>query len=448
MEFHIRKCLPDVSDIAVDLVSPADDPQSSLLVVFASFNRDQRSMGGRNARTIFTEPLSPDVSIKAWNHLESSLPGYMVPSIIFPISQMPLSTTGKKDMRALLTLADRLQKDEMMVYSCAKKEIRPPTTRQEELIRRAWADVLKLSLDSIGINDSFIRLGGDSIRAMRLVAVCRREGLTFTVVDVFRYPRLCDLALIAENCQSEAEEADTALEPFALMEGRRKFEDLLPGIMSQSKIDCDQIEDVYPCTPLQEGMMALSLRRPGAYMVRFEIELSFDLVQNLEPLRLAWEKVVEANPILRTRIIHTDQDGFLQVVVREPAHWRVKESRCECHDDTQDSFMTVGSRLSQYALEVSAEGEDKTHKFNWTMHHSIYDARSMQSILEQVEAAYLALVSDSSPGDHHIKPRCRPAKFNSYVQEMLNCNLDESDRFWSAQISNGKPKTFPVVAPI
>ena len=447
VEFHVQKCLADVRDLAVNMITPADDPESPLLVIFAVSGRQRRLGGASKASAVFEEPLSHDVSFGLWDQLTNSLPEHMVPSVIFPISHMPLSTTGKKDVNSLLMLAGKLRKDEMMMYSCAKREFKRPTNEREETMQRAWAEVLNLSLDCIGRNDSFIRLGGDSIRAMKLAAVCRREGLDLAVADVFRRPRLCDLALAMKQSEDEAKGSNAAPQPFTLMKGRRETQDFLTEIVSQCKINSDQIEDIYPCTPLQEGMMALSLKRPGAYAVRHEIELSSDLVRNLEAFRLSWEHVIESCPILRTRIIHTEQDGFLQVVVRERAHWCTIDSSKEKFRDTQDSIMAVGSPLSLYTVAITADDEGKTHVFGWTMHHSIYDARSMQLILEQVENVYRTLVSEGPLSEQDVIIRHPDVNFNTFIEKTVKCNIDESDQFWGEQLSNGEPKMFPNVAP-
>ncbi|KAL7771441.1 hypothetical protein CFE70_001384 [Pyrenophora teres f. teres 0-1] len=57
--------------------------------------------------------------------------------------------------------------------------------------------VLAIAPDSIGLDDSFFRLGGDSIAAMKLVGEARRAGIQLTVADLFRNPRLDQLTAAA-----------------------------------------------------------------------------------------------------------------------------------------------------------------------------------------------------------------------------------------------------------
>lgn len=64
-----------------------------------------------------------------------------------------------------------------------------------------WAQILGISPDRVGLDDSFIRLGGDSIAAMKVVGEARKHnGLDMTVADLLRRPKLCDvIATITTN---------------------------------------------------------------------------------------------------------------------------------------------------------------------------------------------------------------------------------------------------------
>lgn len=61
--------------------------------------------------------------------------------------------------------------------------------------------------------------------------------------------------------------------------------------------------------------MALSLKRPGMYVARFVFQLPAWV--NIGRFQESWEATVEANPILRTRIIQDIVHGSFEVVVRE-----------------------------------------------------------------------------------------------------------------------------------
>lgn len=63
----------------------------------------------------------------------------------------------------------------------------------EELIAAVWTDVL--SMDRVRLDDDFFALGGHSLAALRVAArVCKQLGVTLSTRDIYRLPRLRDLA--------------------------------------------------------------------------------------------------------------------------------------------------------------------------------------------------------------------------------------------------------------
>ncbi|MRH93654.1 AMP-binding protein, partial [Nocardia sp. SYP-A9097] len=82
-------------------------------------------------------------------HLTDRLPSYMVPSSIMVLDHIPLTPMGKLDRKAL---PDPVFTDD--------KVFRAPETLIEHTIARVFTDVL--GIDTVGLDDSFFALGGDS----------------------------------------------------------------------------------------------------------------------------------------------------------------------------------------------------------------------------------------------------------------------------------------------
>ncbi|MGG6498015.1 UNVERIFIED_CONTAM: phosphopantetheine-binding protein, partial [Bacteroidetes bacterium 56_B9] len=80
-----------------------------------------------------------------------------------------------------------------------------------------WATVLDISRETIRPKDHFVRLGGDSISAMRLAALARREKMLLTVQHILMAPRLAHMAEAMTALQPE-KESDVA--PFSLLRNR------------------------------------------------------------------------------------------------------------------------------------------------------------------------------------------------------------------------------------
>lgn len=96
-------------------------------------------------------------------------PQYMVPSFVIPVGAMPLNANGKVDKRQLP------EPD----VSSLRTEYRAPRSEAERTVCDAFSEAL--SADRIGIDDDFIRMGGDSLKAIRAVALCRQKGFVTSV---------------------------------------------------------------------------------------------------------------------------------------------------------------------------------------------------------------------------------------------------------------------------
>ncbi|WP_050993858.1 non-ribosomal peptide synthetase [Streptomyces violaceusniger] len=117
--------------------------------------------------------------------LGESLPEYMIPSAFVVLDRLPLTPNGKLDRKALPAPSFG-----------AAADSRPPRNPVEETLCAVFAEVLRLS--SVGIDDSFFELGGDSIVSMQLIARARAAGLVLAVNDVFEHKTVAGLAAVAE----------------------------------------------------------------------------------------------------------------------------------------------------------------------------------------------------------------------------------------------------------
>ncbi|MEU2254747.1 amino acid adenylation domain-containing protein [Nocardia xishanensis] len=117
-------------------------------------------------------------------YLSGRLPSYMVPSSIMVLERIPLTSGGKLDRKALPD----------PVFT-ADKAFRAPETRLERTIAEAFGGVL--DIDTVGLDDSFFALGGDSIMSIQLVTRARAAGVMFSARDVFERKTVAGLAEIA-----------------------------------------------------------------------------------------------------------------------------------------------------------------------------------------------------------------------------------------------------------
>ncbi|HEU4561405.1 MAG TPA: amino acid adenylation domain-containing protein [Longimicrobium sp.] len=140
-------------------------------------------------------PAASPPELRRW--VGERLPPYMVPSLFIPLDALPLTPNGKTDRRALPEPgAARPELEE---------EYAPPRNELEGTISEVWREVL--GVERVGIRDNFFELGGTSVRlasVQRLLA--DRLQREVTIVDLFQYPTVADLA----ECLAEEEDDDGA----------------------------------------------------------------------------------------------------------------------------------------------------------------------------------------------------------------------------------------------
>ena len=134
--------------------------------------------------------------------------------------------------------------------------------------------------------------------------MARKNPLKLTVSDILSHPILFELATVVITVR-DVDLEDLA--PFALLKNS-SLQDEIQSVVGES------IEDSYPCIPIQEGLMALSLWHPGPYIAQAVVKLPVDT--DLDRYVAAWKAVVKLSAILRTVIIESS-DGLLQVVLEE-----------------------------------------------------------------------------------------------------------------------------------
>ncbi|MDF2582289.1 MAG: linear gramicidin synthetase subunit, partial [Mycobacterium sp.] len=129
--------------------------------------------------------------------LAARLPGYMVPTAVVVLPELPLTSSGKLDTRALPAPE----------YTAG--ESRAPGTATEELLAGIYAEVL--GLERVGVDDSFFELGGDSIMSMQVAARARAAGLTCRPRDIFVEETVARLARVVAATGADAGPADEGI---------------------------------------------------------------------------------------------------------------------------------------------------------------------------------------------------------------------------------------------
>jgi amino acid adenylation domain-containing protein len=126
-------------------------------------------------------------------HAATQLPAYMVPAHFVVVESFPRTVNGKLDRAALPA------PETAAAAEAGGGELSGPV---EQLIAEVWSFVLRRQ--DISPEDNFFKLGGHSLLAIKLAAKVRAElGVTLPVKEVYRHPRLRDLAAHIESLLTE-----------------------------------------------------------------------------------------------------------------------------------------------------------------------------------------------------------------------------------------------------
>ncbi|XWW45390.1 amino acid adenylation domain-containing protein [Fibrella sp. USSR17] len=144
-----------------------------------------RSFADSDIRLVgFIVADGPVKSADLTTFLSTSLPEYMIPSLLIPIGSMPLTGNGKVDRKTLLSHD---------VQATVSSEYIAPGNPTEEKLSAVWKEVL--ASERIGVNDNFFELGGNSLLAVRtMAAVGQALGQDIPVTKLYQFPTLRALA--------------------------------------------------------------------------------------------------------------------------------------------------------------------------------------------------------------------------------------------------------------
>ncbi|WP_343745931.1 non-ribosomal peptide synthase/polyketide synthase [Chitinophaga sp.] len=133
------------------------------------------------------------------SYLKEKLPEYMVPALLIPMEQLPVTASGKIDRRALPD-PDDLHKGTFVA----------PRDTMEEDLATIWQELLEVP--QVGIYDDFFELGGDSLLAVRVVAHLKRKlAIQLSVSKLFECKNIAQLAAYIQAVTAAAPtESDAA----------------------------------------------------------------------------------------------------------------------------------------------------------------------------------------------------------------------------------------------
>jgi amino acid adenylation domain-containing protein len=422
IEYNMQKHLPPDCQLATEVIKPGGSGEPTLVAFLVEQKKNgMRHLDG-NIFGSFSNKFQAALQ-KMTQELFKDLPGYMVPSAYIPLWKMPLLVSCKTDRKRLREIGTSVTRQDLRRFNAMMSEKKEPTTETEIKLGALWAKLLGGDAD-FSANDNFFSMGGDSLRAMRLVAAAREEGIVLNVPDIMLNPTL---SVMAAKATPLSEEETDDVQPFSLIGEDWDAEQAKVESAQLCNVNVSVVEDIYPCTPLQEGLMALSAKFNDAYVAQRVATLP---VEAGRKLKKAFDIAVADLPVIRTRIINVPGRGLFQVVLTDGKLVREYGSDvAKFLEIDRKEPMDLGKALFRYGL-VEEDGGDKAH-FVITMHHAVYDGWSMPLVFERVNRAFVG--QDTS----------RPASFKHFIKHLTKLDPTIAKDYWEQRLDGASQHQFP-----
>ena len=303
------------------------------------------------------------------DYVRSKLPEYMVPSILVYLDELPLTVNGKLD-RAALPDPDFTNVDTYV----------SPSNDLERKLCEIWSEVLGLPVDKIGIHDDFFRLGGDSILVIRLInKINKKFSSNIKAKDVFEAKVIAKL----EDKILNVDISDLPIQeyaPFTLV----NVEDY------KDSLDVNLVEDIYPASHLQVGMLYESkLDNKGTIygsISAHKIKLKYD--EN--KLKKIWMQLINKHELLRASFVYHEKHGWSVVIYKKV------ELKFTTHKYLDTRALIKEEKSKNQSIDFTNPGlcklvvNDCGDSFDivFIPHHIIEDGWSMSSLTNELVQSY------------------------------------------------------------
>ncbi|EER23274.1 D-lysergyl-peptide-synthetase, putative [Coccidioides posadasii C735 delta SOWgp] len=440
VEFHLT--LHSEVRHAVAIVPKTGRSQNNLIsVISLKSNPGSRSM--TNDMSLLNDQSIDTVARSLRAQLQNALPRYMVPTIWAFVESMPMSASGKIDRVRVRKWVEDMSETTFSEITGTRPEFMDnaePTTHIEWVIQEAWSNVLGLSPQRVGLHQSFIQLGGNSILAQEVVAKCRKNSVGLTIMNILTCEGVSAAAVMATSLTK----INTPSKSDSVVRFQTAWKKLQQDY-SLSYLEVshfDEIEDVYPCTSMQAGMFIGQIRKPGSYHLRFfyKVRSKTGSLLSFAKVEAAWRRVVAHHPSLRTIFVDdlgADAD-YHSVVIRQPrVDLRVHEVPANTSSsDAMEIFTRSVESFKKgspfHRLTVCVCDSEVTYLMV-EISHALVDGAAMEALMRD-----FAHACDEKSLSHHA-PRYR-----DFVEYTATRNSEASAKYWTAYLENCPPCMIPV----
>jgi amino acid adenylation domain-containing protein/non-ribosomal peptide synthase protein (TIGR01720 family) len=324
--------------------------------------RQDGALAKRLVAYVVAEAQTDELIEQLKRHLRATLPEYMVPAHVVVLDELPLTPNGKTDRKAL-PAPDYGRREHDRPYIA-------PRTAVEQTLADIWGAVL--GVPRISIDDNFFEIGGDSILTIQVIARCRQAGLQFTPRTLAKHPSVAQLAQVIESTAPatppEPEPAQGSMTP----------------------------------TPIQSWFFEQRFANPHHWNQAFLFEIPSGT--DLDALHRALDHVVAHHDALRLRVVVQGPRSPLGHASSNAAPSITRIDLKAVAPDAHAARIEAASAAAQSQLDLHSgpllaavhfDRGPRPGRLLLAVHHLAVDGVSWRLLVEDLEAAYLALRSGS-----------------------------------------------------
>ena len=318
----------------------------------------------------------------------------MVPAYIIEIDRFVLNANGKVDTSCLPKPMENI------IESEGRIEMNP----MELLIHDVWKKELRLNF--IGINEDFFRIGGDSIKAMRIVYEIQNTiTKQLEISHIFQNP---SIKMLAACC-------------YELL--KNKTEVLIPKANVDQGDITEQEKSMLVMASYTKNSIAYN--EPIVYELQQDVDIDrlenaiFRLIQRHCMLSSVYE--LEKGQIVRKRITKIEKCPIR----------RIRNVDCDDLDNTLQHLLTPFEVYGKFLYRIYIlETMNKKHKYLfWDCHHAIADGFSRIILQKELTKLYLGETLSAKKYD-----------YDSYAQWLMKRRQSDSylqmEYFWKEKLKN------------
>lgn len=361
--------------------------------------------------------------------LKKHLPYYMIPSYFVQVAKIPRLENGKVD-HSSLPMINRENIDLPPIIAL-------PDNANEEILIKIWK--LILNIESVSIDDNYFDLGGDSIKSIQIVNLAQKEGIFVGIEDIFRYKTIRKIVSNLKNNYSQ--EQDESTERFSLISKE-----------DYSKIDFNIVEDAYPISTLQKGLIFHHANQENYNC--YVTSITVDKINDTVTLKKAICLVIKRQSVLRTFYDLSTFSIPLQLVryevipdveIYDLSKMDKDIQEVTIKDYLQHAKTTLFEWNNPPLIKFAIHIIDK-NRIIFTIIEPFLDGWSVSILFKEIIDSYLKLKSN----DSFYLPTLK-TQYNEFIRlELESIESKEEKDFWEKYCSSIHPGTilpWPILYP-